>query len=312
MGYEIADFGTFYLRNGSFPQPIPKVAAPKSMRGDIPMYDGNSEFSLGDTVPGMELPWVKPDGMDIFVSQKVLLCKVSWRNIDAYGLLNKTIMIDGRLYRCRLPYIGENPKDKDEWKAIASEVHRAPEFWGFGHVGFWGQDCYGGGSESEFATTRGFGFQAYTPNTRLDFIGYRPVLEPITPSGDNPNTVVLDGEKFVISQQAPFRENVFCPVLAKKAPGLTAGVQMISGMEDGTTVRMYTLLMDGVPVDQSQQKPITYKKDAKLSFSDKFYGAAYLIPWRFCSGYAYAAHNILRGISDEELARQGFVAHPKT
>ena len=145
----------------------------------------------------------------------------------------------------------------------------------------------------------------------MDFIGYRPVLEPITPSGDNPNTVVLDGEKFVISQQAPFRENVFCPVLAKKAPGYATATQMISGTEDGATIRMYTLLMDGVPVDQSQQKPIKYKKDAKLSFSDKFYGTDYLIPWRFCGGYAYAARNILIGISSEELAQQGFVAHQK-
>lgn len=311
MGYKIADFGSFYFCHGTLPQPIPQKNASKSMGGDIPIYDGSSEFGLGNSAPGMEIPWVKPDEMDIFVSQKVLLCKVSWSTINALGLINRPVMIDGRLYRCRLPRIGECAKEKDEWKTIASIVHRDPKFWGYGQIGFWGQTRYGGGSRPEFATTRGFGFQAYTPNTRLDFVGYRPVLEPIAPSGDNPNEVILDGETFVISQQAPFRDNIFCPVLIKRAPGLITGLQMINGVEDGEIVKMYTLLMDGVPVDQSQQKPIKYKKGAELSFSDKFYGAAYLISWKFYGGFAYAVRSILTGISNEELAQQGFAACPK-
>lgn len=306
MGYKIADFGTFYLHKDSFPQPVPKVNMPQTRGGDIPVYEAGREFGLGDTVPGMEIPWVKPDGMEIFVSQKVLLCKVSWNNINACGLLSKPVMIDGKLYRCRLPYIGKNAKDKDEWKAIASTTHRDTDFWGFGQIGFWGQTLYGANTNQEVATTRGFGFQAYSPKTRLDFIGYRPVLEPITPSGDNPYTVTLDGEKFFISQQAPFREKVFCPVLAQKAPRLITGLRRI-GVEDGEVIKMYTLLMDGVPVDQNQKKPIRYKKGAKLSFSDKFYGTSYLIPWRFYGGFAYAAKDILTGISKEELVQQGFV-----
>ena len=109
---------------------------PQTRGGDIPVYEAGREFGLGDTVPGMEIPWVKPDGMEIFVSQKVLLCKVSWNNINACGLLSKPVMIDGKLYRCRLPYIGKNAKDKDEWKAIASTTHRDTDFWGFGQIVF--------------------------------------------------------------------------------------------------------------------------------------------------------------------------------
>ena len=70
MGYKIADFGTFYLHKDSFPQPVPKVNMPQTRGGDIPVYEAGREFGLGDTVPGMEIPWVKPDGMEIFVSQK--------------------------------------------------------------------------------------------------------------------------------------------------------------------------------------------------------------------------------------------------
>ena len=79
-------------------------------------------------------------------------------------------------------------------------------------------------------------------------------------------------------------------------------------MERSSRCTRYSWMVSSRPKSKETHK---IQKGAKLSFSDKFYGTSYLIPWRFYGGFAYAAKDILTGISKEELVQQGFVTSKK-
>lgn len=78
----------------------------------------------------------------------------------------------------------------------------------------------------------------------------------------------------------------------------------------GDRVKMYTLLMDGVPVNQFLvlgQKPVSYQKGATLTITDEFFGEDYLINWQIHHGLAIAEAPILSNVTGEDLQNNGFI-----
>ena len=55
------------------------------------------------------------------------------------------------------------------------------------------------------------------------------------------------------------------------------------------------------PVRQDRDNPVFYKKGAKLSLTDRFFGQEYLIPWIAEKGMLVAQRNVLKGVDTKNL-----------
>ena len=76
-------------------------------------------WRLGDTPadPARRLQWLRlrDQGRTLLVSDRVLLMRISWDDLDAAGLVTgRTVTIDGRDYRCRLLTGGSRFRSGDE------------------------------------------------------------------------------------------------------------------------------------------------------------------------------------------------------
>lgn len=113
--------------------------------------------------------------------------------------------------------------------------------------------------------------------------------------------VTLDGQLFrVYDAEATPYTSTFMPVLEPLDSKGKFDNGVFSSFLLGDHVKMYTLLMDDVPVNQFLvlgRGLETYKKGAKLIITDKFFGEDYLIDWEIVHGLAIAAAPVLTGIT---------------
>ena len=84
------------------------------------------------------------------------------------------------------------------------------------------------------------------------------------------------------------------------------------GLRKGTVRKMFSLLVDDKPVQVSSAPPVSWSQikadgPGKISFSDKYYGRDYLLPWVFVNDFAICAINVLTDISWDELNRQCYI-----
>lgn len=121
--------------------------------------------------------------------------------------------------------------------------------------------------------------------------------------------VMLDGQLFrVYDAEATPDTSTFVPVLEPLDSKGNFDGSVFSGFRLGKRVMMYTLLMDDVPVNQFlvSGEPESYKKGAKLSITDKFFGEDYLIAWEIIDGLAITAAPILTGITAWDIYNNGY------
>lgn len=127
--------------------------------------------------------------------------------------------------------------------------------------------------------------------------------------------VVMEGQQFEVGD--PYRErrpDSFWPILWPLDSSGWLDYSVFGKRQLEERVMMYTLLMDGVPVDQTgvlTKNPPKYKKGAHLNITDKFFGSNYLISWRFSDGIAIASTPILYGTSDKDLADNNLLLEQK-
>lgn len=189
--YQIVTTGSLYL-NG-----VPK--APDGFD-----YDGASTISIGDKVSGMEISWVKPADMELLVSTSVIMCNVSWCDLNDYGFVKgKLVTIDGKEYLCRLVRAPASVGQKDEWASILLSTFCEHIPWDTKPYSFWTDFrhhvTYNTGRTYDYAVLRG-GDAIRTEmdaevRLRSPGVGFRPVLEPIQTG----NHAALDGHHFLIS-----------------------------------------------------------------------------------------------------------------
>jgi len=308
MGYSVYKMGSLYIDN---------IAQTVGNGGII--YNG-AKFRIGDTDKMMSsatLTWIKPAGMNLLVSNKVLLTDITWQTLAvAEGYTNyatgHAIEIDGVPYMCRMPRL------EDEWGEILDIVgDESDDLWHWNGRDFWGQEdqvsdnimmrriC--GGSSARFP-------HLTTPYSHGPNLGFRPLLEPCR-IGLNKRfgkVIELEGQLFRCGQGFSENNNFFFPVLLPTRNGVNWGGECLdlnvfkNRRVSSYRVDMYTLLMDGEPVRQDLEQIPYYKAKAKIELTDRYFGPEYLIPWTIQNGVARAKYAVLRGISHKELLQQGF------
>lgn len=305
MGYKLFSLGSLFLNDT-----VQQIPLNPKAKGDIPSYSGVAPIRIGNTVPGKAIPWIQPDGMNILVAQKVLLVDVSWDQLNMYGLVNgKEILIDGNRYTCRLLQLGAAPKENSEWAQILRCTGRGNKIWNWSEVYSWGQDEQ---PNAEAHPACGFAasnqWSCFTAGTRMKSLGYRPVLEPRPATMfKDLYTTILDGQKFCVMQAPGYALKDFLPQLHPvKEENRSHDFQVFGSIEDGCFLKMYTLLMDGEPVQQNAKNPVQYKSGAQLEITDRYFGDKFLITWSINNGVAHAVKPVLRNITANVLREQGF------
>lgn len=302
MGYDIIHFGTMYLssseqavpRNpttiGDIPEYHSKQAVPRNPNiiwEYIPEYHSmvrgaRAGISFLPAISGPPITWIKPNGLNLLIADRVLLTRVSWKELNENGFVQgKQMEYGGQRFCCRLPQLGADEDIPCEWTDVLSVTGGDDSLWHWTDMFFWGSDAVTWRKSANRAIC-GNG-----PTCRWDYaaeseiaedIGFRPVLEPLGATEITPNCN-LDGVNFHLSS-LPGDE--FYPVLQPVQSNVFVDIP------NGQQLKMYTLMEDGQPVHTGEQ----VKKSAKLTLTDRYFGDEYLVPWIISNGVAVASQSL--------------------
>lgn len=189
--YKVVSMGTLYL------DATPRIS-------DGIDYDGESTINIGDGIGGHYISWVKPTDMELFVSTSVIMCNVSWEDLDKNGFVKgKIVSIDGKEYLCRLVHVDTSGNQKDEWRDLLTSTFAESSPWDTKPYSFWTDGLHqitykDGRIQIDGILKGGDGItsqvEAHTA-LRCAGVGFRPVLEPVQEG----RHVVLEGQDFIIS-----------------------------------------------------------------------------------------------------------------
>lgn len=288
-----------------------------------PQYDGKSDVVFGDTQEGSAITWVKPDGVEYMVADRTLLCNISWVELDRLGYVEgysgyaqgRMVIIDGRLYHCRLLEEDEFILD-DEWTVALLHTNIKKELWHWQDTQFWMRRTRGksyipitsGGKRCNITEEMG-------PETTQTTIGFRPALFPAKVDMlYRGGCLALDSQpfQFYLATSGTGSDQGMCLVLApvQSSRLMVHNSAILSGLEGHKSLKMYTLLMEDIPVPQDGRSPVKYKPGAHLTLTDRFYGEKYLISWDVVDGLAFSTEDVLSQVSRDDLKELGF-ALPK-
>lgn len=291
MGYNTFRFGSLYMEGvaQNFPQqPLPG--------GDIPEHDQLAHtIHVGATLPGMAITWVKPEGYNLLVADRVLLSNISWTNLAMNRFVTgQETIIRGHRFRCRLLGTGGSKDAPSEWDEILDVTGGEDSLWHWRDMYFWGREvstvfmsrrAVRGGQTAR--TWAAFTASQHTANT-----GFRPVLEVMSANWDIAPNCVLDGLEF--RRDFIFDETGVCPTLQPIEQVVFAGIP-----NEGK-VRMYTLTEDGQPVHPHG----TWKDKAHLCLTDQYFGDEYLIPWIISNGIAVADIKVSQQFDNQKVGKR--------
>ena len=156
---------------------------------DFPVFPGtsynNKHLAIGDTEKGKELEWIQYNG-NLYGTYCVCL-NISWDQINDHDFVyGAKVWIDGKQYLCRCLKVGNATSVPNEWGTLMDKFGEADSIWHWTKQLFWGQEV----PEWEDGTmiarvARGFHYANYWTSVgsdhQLPHMGFRPVLEPITP-----------------------------------------------------------------------------------------------------------------------------------
>lgn len=290
MGWETFQFGRLYL-DGK-PRDIPTIP---TRTGDIPDYGEGQEIDIMEGTLNHSITWIKPDSMNLFVADRVLLNSISWDDLNNAGFVEgKIVNIGGRRYRCRLLQAGDSKYATNEWDSVLNATTEDDGLWHWKSILFWGVDTIP--DWVAYRSVRGHKSARYwyfgSTHSRDNYLGFRPALEPL-PSDvlETDELTILEGQKFVVSQLQDTTGRMFYPSLT------AIEARPFADIPDGTTIKMYTALANGNPVRTDLDKPELMPQGAQITLTDKFYGQAFLIPWVVSNGVAIASRPILKSYS---------------
>lgn len=281
VGYSIFKFNALYLGNKI--QPIPKQPVKD---GFIPSYDGGTVISIGPAGEGKSITWIKPDGLNLLIADRVLLVKVSWEDLNKNGFVRgKPILTNGQYFRCRLLQVGENSDVPNEWDRTLDETSEDDALWHWNHMYFFGAELLK--DDVSRCAIRGYhsacqcGY-VLAANRYVD-VGFRPALEPLLSDAPIPN-INLDGIDFQLTSLPGGKG--FSPILQPIQENVFKDIPV------GGKVRMYTFTENGRPIHMD--KPV--KDPAMLTLTDRYYGDEFLIPWTISNGVAVVSQSLKQQI----------------
>lgn len=277
MGYDIFKFGTLNLNDK-----IQSIPLYPTNNGDIPRHDGKAIISLEASALEKCITWIKPIGQNILIADRILLVNISWKNLDENGfIVGRPVLIDGQLFCCRLPHVGENENAPNEWDEVLDEIGEDNTLWHWDKMYFFGAEL--STNNASICAVRGY-FSARTWGSGnvaygSAAVGFRPVLEPLPSYNPTPN-INLDGTDFHLSSLPG--SNGFCPILQSIQKNVFRSVP------NGNKVRMYTFVENGHPIHMDEQ----IKDIAKLTLTDRYYGDEFLVPWVISNGMAVVSQSL--------------------
>lgn len=278
MDYSVFKFGVLYL--GTKAQPVPR--RPMLVGGDVPPYDG-STISVGPLKNGEKITWVKPNGLNILIADRVLLANVSWEDLNQNGFIaGRPVLIDRQYFRCRLLQVGEKVNVPNEWDATLDETGENNALWHWNTMYFWGADVPANGTPTRVVRGRCSArhFDYISAAGQYSNLGFRPILEPLLSDNPTPN-INLDGINFQLNNLP--RTDAIYPILQPTQENVFADIP------GGGKVRMYTFMEDGRPIHMDE--PV--KDLSKLTLTDRYYGDEYLVSWVISNGVAVAAKSLV-------------------
>lgn len=277
MGYDIFRFGALYL--DAKIQAIPKQPTDD---GDIPQYDGQAAIYIGPAKKSKGITWIKPNGLNLLIADRVLLNKISWNNLNKKGFIEgKPVLHNGNWFRCRLLQVGEREDVRNEWNKALDETGEDDALWHWNRMYFLGAEL----SKNNTSTCAIWGYRSarnwgyYTATTKFTHVGFRPVLEPL-PSDNPTSNINLDGIDFRLGSIPGGKS--FCPILQPIQENVFAGIPM------GEQVKMYTFMEGKHPI----RFGASVKDATKLILTDRYFGDEYLVPWVISNGVAVASRSL--------------------
>ena len=148
-------------------------------------YCGNcSDISIGDTVPRLELAWLKHKGL--LIADKCACTNISWEELNSNGFIwGRPVRIDGRYYLCRSLSVGAGKDELNEWGDLLrtdedAEVGKTEgDLFIWSDAYFWGQEQTN--PNKAVYAVRGFKslwyFAGFNGGSKSWQLGFRPVLE---------------------------------------------------------------------------------------------------------------------------------------
>lgn len=204
MEYDVFHFGL--LNVAGHAQKVP------AQNEYIPRYDEKSAISFESACNDEPITWIKPNGLSILVTDRVLLSNVSLDDLDKnHFVRGKTVTMNGQKFRCRVLRYDYEDESSDEWANILSITGKDDSLWHWNKMYFLEADkslddiIYGavrGCISPTFWTDYNF-------SRREMDVGFRPVLEPMGSSKALPKHK-LDGMDF---QLTSLPGDSFCPIL---------------------------------------------------------------------------------------------------
>ena len=277
MGHSIFKFGALYLGNNI--RHVPQVPTDD---GDVPQHEGQT-ISIGAARGGEAITWVKPDGLNLLIADRVLLAVTSWEDLSRNGFaLGKRVLIDKQNFLCRLLQVGENINAPNEWDNILDKTNEENSLWHWKDMFFWGQEVSACVASTRavrgYSSARYWGYY-HAPYRHVN-VGFRPALEPLPSDTPTPN-IKLDDIDF---QLTSLPGGNFCPILQP------VDKDVFSAITVGSEVRMYTFLYNGHPIPFGE--PV--KDASKLTLTDRYFGDEYLIPWTISNGVAVVNKSLIK------------------
>lgn len=145
------------------------------------VYDGTAKISLGDT-NGKSIPWIERGGK--YAALRSVLSNISWTDLDEnYLTYGSRITIDGEEFFCRLPRLGSNAKEPNEWETFFAEMSPVEKGFFVSDIYSWGLDTPGDPAYRVVRHKEGMaGWDRELKCKRQPVFGWRPILEPILPA----------------------------------------------------------------------------------------------------------------------------------
>lgn len=165
MGYSVFKFGSLCLDGKN--QLVPEQP---TNDGDIPQYDGNATISFGTLVPEDSITWIKPNGSNILIADRVLLANVSWEDLDRNGFITgRPILVNGQYFRCRLLHVGDSENVPNEWDRVLDKTGEDNALWHWEEMYFWGANATN--YDVTFRAARGYhSVRFFLPHFRFESV----------------------------------------------------------------------------------------------------------------------------------------------
>ena len=140
-------------------------------------------ITIGPTIPGKELKWV--DAGEILVADRCVCLDISWDDLNALGFVfGHPVWIDNEPYLCRCLKVGNQLSKTNEWDRLLEQFGKGNDLWNAKGQYFFGQETVLGQELNRMVRggDRAVDNGHLDHTSRLTYVGFRPVLEPLAPS----------------------------------------------------------------------------------------------------------------------------------